>query len=86
MSASTAVLLSWIYAAVMSPSEGGIVLVFTGTSLRGCSSRYLRRDGLYEYATNTDLSRFNSFLLVGLIGIVMASVVGKKAAISSIYS
>jgi len=78
MSASTAVLLFWVYAAVMGLSLGGIFLVFTGTSIARVfliTAVTYGAMGLYGYTTKTDLSRFGSFLLMGLIGLVIASVV-----------
>jgi uncharacterized protein len=78
MSVSTAVLLFWIYAAVMGLSLGGIFLVFTGTSIARVfliTAATYGAMSLYGYTTSTDLSRFGSFLLMGLIGIVIASFV-----------
>jgi FtsH-binding integral membrane protein len=78
MSAATATLLFWVYAAVMGLSLGGIFLVYTGTSIARVffitASTYAAMS-LYGYTTKTDLSGFGSFLLMGLIGIVIASLV-----------
>ena len=78
MSAGTAMLLFWIYAAVMGLSLGGIFLVFTGTSIARVffiTAATFGAMSLYGYTTRTDLSNFGSFLLMGLIGIVIASIV-----------
>jgi hypothetical protein len=78
MSAGTATLLFWIYAAVMGLSLGGIFLVYTGTSIARVffiTAATFGAMSLYGYTTGTDLSRFGSFLLMGLIGIVIASLV-----------
>jgi FtsH-binding integral membrane protein len=78
MSAATATLLFWIYAAVMGLSLGGIFLVYTGTSIARVffiTAATYGAMSLYGYTTRTDLSRFGSFLLMGLIGIVIASLV-----------
>ena len=78
MSAGTAMLLFWIYAAVMGLSLGGIFLVFTGTSIARVffiTAATFGAMSLYGYTTTTDLSNFGSFLLMGLIGIVIASLV-----------
>jgi FtsH-binding integral membrane protein len=78
MSAATAMLLFWIYAAVMGLSLGGIFLVFTGTSIARVFFITAATYGvmsLYGYTTKSDLSGFGSFLLMGLIGIVIASLV-----------
>jgi uncharacterized protein len=78
MSAATATLLFWIYAAVMGLSLGSIFLVFTGTSIARVffiTAATYGAMSLYGYTTRTDLSGFGSFLLMGLIGIVIASLV-----------
>src|SRR3982075_3115643 len=78
MTAGTAMLLFWIYAAVMGLSLGGIFLVFTGTSIARLffiTAATFGAMSLYGYTTRTDLSNFGSFLLMGLIGIVIASIV-----------
>jgi uncharacterized protein len=78
MSAETAMLLFWIYAAVMGLSLGSIFLVFTGISIARVffiTAATYGAMSLYGYTTRTDLSRFGSFLMMGLIGIVIASLV-----------
>jgi FtsH-binding integral membrane protein len=78
MSAGTAMLLFWLYAAVMGLSLGGIFLVYTGTSIARVffiTAATYGAMSLYGYTTRTDLSRFGSFLLMGLIGIIIASLV-----------
>jgi hypothetical protein len=78
MSAATATLLFWIYAAVMGLSLGSIFLVFTGTSIARVffiTAATYGAMSLYGYTTRTDLSGFGSFLLMGLGGIVIASLV-----------
>jgi FtsH-binding integral membrane protein len=78
ISAGTAILLFWLYAAVMGLSLGGIFLVFTGSSIARVfliTAVTYGAMSLYGYTTGADLSRFGSFLSMGLIGIVIASVV-----------
>src|ERR1700675_3647979 len=78
MSAGTATVLFWIYAAVMGLSLGGIFLVFTGASIARVffiTAATYGAMSLYGYTTRTDISDFGSFLLMGLIGIVIASLV-----------
>jgi FtsH-binding integral membrane protein len=70
--------LFWIYAAVMGLSLGSIFLVFTGESIARVffiTAATYGAMSLYGYTTRSDLSRFGSFLLMGLIGIVIASLV-----------
>jgi uncharacterized protein len=78
MSAGTAMVLFWLYAAVMGLSLGSIFLVFTGESIAHVFFITASTYGvmsLYGYTTKSDLSRFGSFLIMGLIGIVIASLV-----------
>jgi FtsH-binding integral membrane protein len=78
MAAGTAMLLFWFYAAVMGLSLGGIFLVFTGESIARVffiTAATFGAMSLYGYTTKSDLSRFGSFLIMGLIGIVIASLV-----------
>ena len=78
MSAGTAMMLFWIYAAVMGLSLGGIFLVYTGTSIARVffiTAATYGAMSLYGYTTRSDLSGVGSFLMMGLIGIVIASLV-----------
>jgi FtsH-binding integral membrane protein len=78
MSAETAMLLFWLYAAVMGLSLGGAFLAFTGESIARVffiTAATYGAMSLYGYTTRSDLSRFGSFLIMGLIGIVIASLV-----------
>jgi FtsH-binding integral membrane protein len=62
----------------MGLSLGGIFLVFTGESIARVffiSAATFGAMSLYGYTTTSDLSRFGSFLMMGLIGIVIASLV-----------
>jgi FtsH-binding integral membrane protein len=78
MSTETAMALFWIYAAVMGLSLGSIFLVFTGESIARVffiTAATYGAMSLYGYTTKSDLSGFGSFLMMGLIGIVIASLV-----------
>jgi FtsH-binding integral membrane protein len=78
MSAETAMVLFWLYAAVMGLSLGSIFLAFTGESIARVffiTAATYGAMSLYGYTTRSDLSRFGSFLMMGLIGIVIASLV-----------
>jgi hypothetical protein len=78
MSADIAQAVFWIYAAVMGLSLGGIFLVFTGASIARVffiTAATFAAMSLYGTTTRTDLSRAGSFLMMGLIGIVIASLV-----------
>ena len=76
--AGTAAVLFWLFAAVMGLSLGSIFLLFTGTSIARVffiTAATYGAMSLYGYTTRSVLSGFGSFLLMGLIGIVIASVV-----------
>jgi hypothetical protein len=78
MAVTTAMMLFWIYAAVMGLSLGSVFLVFTGTSIARVffiTAATFGAMSLYGYTTRSDLSGFGSFLLMGLIGLVTASIV-----------
>ena len=68
----------WVYAALVGLSLAGIFLVYTGASIARVffitAATFLAMS-LYGYTTRTDLSRFGSFLFMGLIGIVIAGLV-----------
>ncbi len=76
--ASTAQALFWAFAAVMGLSMASIFVVFTGASIARVffiSAGTFAGMSLYGYTTKRDLSRFGSFLFMGLIGIILASLV-----------
>jgi len=78
MSASTAQLTFWAFCAVMGLSLASIFLVYTGQSIARTffvAATMFGATSLYGYTTKADLSRFGSFLIMGLIGVVIASVV-----------
>jgi uncharacterized protein len=78
MSASSAQALFWAFCAVMGLSLASIFLVFTGVSIARTffiAATMFGATSLYGYTTKADLSRFGSFLIMGLIGVVIASIV-----------
>jgi len=78
MQASTAQALFWVYAALMGVSISWIFLAYTGTSIARVffiTAGSFAGLSLYGYTTRRNLSAFASFLMVGLIGVVLASVV-----------
>lgn len=78
MSAASAQLMFWAFCAVMGLSMASIFLVFTGTSIARTffiAATMFGATSLYGYTTKRDLSQFGSFLIMGLIGVVVASVV-----------
>jgi len=66
------------FAALMGISLAGVLLVFTGASIATtflvAAVTFLSMS-LWGYTTKADLTRFGSFLFMGLIGVVLASVI-----------
>lgn len=78
MSGSSAQMMFWGFCAVMGLSMASIFLVFTGTSIARTffiAATMFGATSLYGYTTKRDLSQFGSFLIMGLIGVVIASLV-----------
>jgi FtsH-binding integral membrane protein len=78
MSVSAAQLTFWVFAAVMGLSMASIFLVFTGASIARVffiTAATFGAMSLYGYTTKRDLSGWGSFLFMGLIGIIIASLV-----------
>lgn len=78
MKASTAQTIFWIYAGLMGLSLASIFVAFTGTSIARVFFITAAAFGglsLYGYTTKRDLSGFGTFLVMGLIGLIVASVV-----------
>lgn len=78
MQASTVQMVFWAFAGVMGISLSNILLMYTGTSVAktffvtaaafGCLS-------LYGYTTKKNLTGMGSFLIMGLFGLIIASIV-----------
>jgi FtsH-binding integral membrane protein len=88
MSFATAQTVFWVYAALMGLSLAGILLLYTGTSVARVffiSAGTFAAMSLYGYSTGRDLGRFGSFLFMGLIGIVLASVVNIFVASNALH-
>jgi FtsH-binding integral membrane protein len=87
MSASTAQLLFWLFSGVMGLSLASIFLVFTGASIARVffiTAGTFAAMSLYGYTTKRDLSQYGSFLMMGLIGIIIASLVNIFIASSAL--
>ncbi|MCB1885555.1 MAG: Bax inhibitor-1/YccA family protein [Geminicoccaceae bacterium] len=78
MSPQAAQITYWAYAALMGLSLASIFIVYAGESIARVffiTAATFGATSLYGYTTKTDLSKFGSFLFMGLIGIVIASIV-----------
>ena len=87
ISAAGAQGMFWAFCAVMGLSMASIFLVFTGTSIARTffiAAAMFGATSLYGYTTKRDLSQFGSFLIMGLIGVVIASLVNIFLASSTL--
>ena len=78
MSASAAQMTFWAFCAVMGLSLASVFLVFTNASIARTffiAATMFGATSLYGYVTKRDLSQFGSFLIMGLIGVMIASIV-----------
>ena len=87
MQASTAQMLFWLYSGLMGLSLASIFIVFTGTSIARVffiTAGTFAAMSLYGYTTQRDLSQMGSFLIMGLIGVIIASLVNIFLASSAL--
>jgi hypothetical protein len=78
MQASTAQAVFWAFAAVMGLSLANIFLLYTGASITRVffiTAGTFAGMSLYGYTTKRDLTGMGSFLMMGLFGIIIASIV-----------
>jgi uncharacterized protein len=78
MSEGTAKILYWLYAGIMGLSLSSILLVYTGESVAGtffATAGAFAGLSLWGYTTKRDLSGFGTFLIMGLVGILIASLI-----------
>ena len=78
MQASTLQLVFWGYSALMGLSLAVLFIVFTHESIARVffiTAGTFAAMSLYGYTTRRDLSQFGSFLFMGLIGVIIASLV-----------
>ena len=78
MSTSTLQAMFWGFAVLMGLSLSTIFLQYTGTSI--ASAFFATAAGfaalsLYGYTTKRDLSAFGTFLIIGVVGLLVASVI-----------
>ena len=88
MSASKAQTTFWVFASLMGLSLSSILLIYTGLSVTRvffiCSATFGAMS-IYGYTTKRDLTKLGSFLMMGLIGIIIASVVNIFLKSSMMY-
>ena len=78
MKASTVQMMFWAVTIVFGISLSNILLTYTGTSVARVffiTAGLFGAMSLYGYTTKRDLTKIGSFLFMGLIGIILASIV-----------
>jgi FtsH-binding integral membrane protein len=84
---ATGQMLFWLFAALMGLSLGSIFLVFTHTSIVRVffiTAASFGALSLWGYTTQRDLSGMGSFLIMGLFGVILASLVNLFMASSAL--
>ena len=78
----------WIFAALMGASLSSIFLIYTGASITRVffiTAGTFGAMSIYGYTTNRDLTKLGSFLMMGLFGIIIASIVNIFLKSSMMY-
>lgn len=78
MSPAAAQVAFWLFAGVMGVSLSAIFLVFTGASIAQVffvTAAAFAALSVYGYTTQKDLSGWGSFLIMGVVGIILAALV-----------
>ena len=78
MSANTARMMLWFYSALLGLSLSPLFMMYTGESVARIffiTSSIFASMCIYGYTTKRDLTSFGSFLFMGLIGVLLASLV-----------
>lgn len=87
MSVSASQMTFWVFAALMGLSLSSIFMVYTGASITRVffiTAASFGALSLFGYTTKKDISGWGSFLFMGLIGIIIASVVNIFIASSAL--
>ena len=88
LSAGACQALFWAFAAVMGLSMASIFVIYTGTSIARVffiTAAAFAGLSLYGYTTKKNLSGMGSFLIMGVIGILIAMVVNMFLASSALH-
>ena len=88
MSVSAAQITFWLFASIMGLSLASVFIEFTQTSIARVffiTAGTFGAMSLYGYTTKRDLTKLGSFLMMGLIGIIIASLVNIFMKSSMMY-
>jgi uncharacterized protein len=78
----------WVFAALMGASLSSIFLIYTGASITRVffiTAGTFGAMSIYGYTTKRDLTKLGSFLMMGLFGIIIASIVNIFMKSSMMY-
>ena len=78
----------WVFAALMGASLSSIFLMYTGESITRVffiTAGTFGAMSIYGYTTKRDLTKLGSFLMMGLFGIIIASIVNIFMKSSMMY-
>ena len=87
LSVGTAQAVFWLYAALLGVSLSSIFIVYTAQSITQVffvTAATFGAMSLFGYTTKRDLTQFGSFLIMGLIGVIIAMVVNIFLASSAL--
>jgi uncharacterized protein len=87
LSKSTAQALFWAFSVCMGISLSNLAFLYTGTSIASTffiTAGMYAAVSLYGYTTKADLTRMGSFLMMGLIGLILAGIVNIFLASSAL--
>ena len=88
MSAAKAQTTFWVFATLMGASLSSIFLIYTGASITRVffiTAGTFGAMSIYGYTTKRDLTKLGSFLMMGLFGIIIASLVNIFMKSSMMY-
>ncbi|MCH9753718.1 MAG: Bax inhibitor-1/YccA family protein, partial [Alphaproteobacteria bacterium] len=88
VSTDKARLMLWVFSGLMGLSLAPIFLLYTGASIARIffiTASVFASMSIYGYTTKRDLTKFGSFLMMGLIGIIIASLVNIFMQSPAIY-
>jgi hypothetical protein len=88
VSTEKAQLMLWGFSALMGMSLAPIFLLYTGASIARIffiTASVFASMSIYGYTTKRDLTKFGSFLMMGLIGLIIASLVNMFMQSPAIY-
>ena len=88
MDVSRSKMILWIYAALTGMSLASLGFIYTGTSIARTffiTASVFGAMSLYGYTTKRDLTSIGSFLVMGMIGVLLASIVNMFMNSPAIY-